>query len=174
MVSRNAMYQDPRVAAVGRSLFHVDDEGRVSRRLKIPNHLRILRALWEQRPAELLPRLTCPVLVLPARQSSDDPEFAAVKIANVQRALELQPRARVRWFEETVHDVPLQRPVELTKELLCFADEVSGRTASGSGDVAKRVGGAEADDGAVAGAGVVGGAGGGIGAAGRAGGAGGG
>src|SRR4051794_26366270 len=133
MVSRNAMYQDPRVAAVGRSLFHVDDEGRVSRRLKIPNHLRILRALWEQRPAELLPQLRCPVLVLPARQSSDDPEFAAVKVANVQRALDLQPRARVRWFEETVHDLPLQRPAELTEELLAFAAAVfSRRPASAS------------------------------------------
>ena len=127
MLSRNSMYQDPRVAAVGRSLFHIDDEGRVSRRLKIPNHLRILRALWEQRPAELLPQLTCPVLLLPARQSSDDPEFAAAKVVNIQRALDVQPKARVRWFEETVHDVPLQRPDALTEELLAFADRFSRR-----------------------------------------------
>src|SRR4029450_13827058 len=75
MTSRNGMYEDPRVAAVGRSLFHFDGEGRIARRLKIPNHLRVLRALWEQRPAELLPQVDCPVLVLPARQGSEDPEW---------------------------------------------------------------------------------------------------
>jgi hypothetical protein len=46
-----------------------------------------------------------------------------VKVANVERALALQPRARVRWFEETIHDVPLQRPDELATELRTLADE---------------------------------------------------
>jgi pimeloyl-ACP methyl ester carboxylesterase len=106
---------------VGRSLFHVDDNGRVSRRFRIPNHMQVVRALWEQRPTELLGRLTCPVLILPARQASDTGDWLASKAANVQRALELQPAARVRWFEDTVHDVPLQRPEELADELQAFA-----------------------------------------------------
>src|SRR6185437_12491413 len=114
----NGVYRDPRVEAIGRSLFHIDAEGRIARRLKIPNHLRILRALWEQRPAELLPRVQCPVLLLPARQATEDPEWSASKAATIQRGLDLQPNARVRWFEDTVHDVPLQRPAELVEELL--------------------------------------------------------
>jgi pimeloyl-ACP methyl ester carboxylesterase len=85
--------------------------------------MQIVRALWEQRPAELPPRVQCPVLLLPARQASDPPEFASAKAAGISRALELQPRARVRWFENTVHDVPLQRPDELATELLAFADQ---------------------------------------------------
>ena len=63
------------------------------------------------------------MLILPARQASDAPEMAASKDRNVQRALALQPRARVRWFEETIHDVPLQRPDELAAELLAFAEQ---------------------------------------------------
>jgi pimeloyl-ACP methyl ester carboxylesterase len=121
MARNNGAYVDPRVEAVGRSLFHVDADGRVSRRFRIPNHMQVVRALWEQRPAELLPRLECPVLILPARQASDAPDWLASKVANVQRALELQPAARVRWFEDTVHDVPLQRPAELADELHGFA-----------------------------------------------------
>ena len=39
------------------------------------------------------------------------------------RALEIQPQARARWFENTVHDVPLQRPEELAGELQSFVDE---------------------------------------------------
>jgi pimeloyl-ACP methyl ester carboxylesterase len=121
----NGMYRDPRIEAVGRSLFSIDAEGRVSRRLTIPNHLKILRALWEQRPAELLPHVQCPLLVLPARQKSDPPDRQAARAASTRRVLELQPNARVRWFEDTVHDVPLQRPEELAAELLDFGKMVS-------------------------------------------------
>src|SRR5712692_9611179 len=124
MARNNGAYVDPRVEAFGRSLFHVDADGRVSRRFRIPNHMQVVRALWEQRPAELLTILECPLLILPARQSSDAPEWLASKAANVQRAVELLPGTRVRWFEDTVHDVPLQRPAELADELYAFAQSV--------------------------------------------------
>jgi pimeloyl-ACP methyl ester carboxylesterase len=120
MTSNNPAYVDPRAEAVGRSLFNVDADGRVSRRFRISNHMQVVRALWEQRPAELLPQITCPLLILPARQSSDAAEWRASKVASVERVLELQPQARVRWFEDTVHDVPLQRPEELARELQAF------------------------------------------------------
>jgi pimeloyl-ACP methyl ester carboxylesterase len=124
MARNNGAYVDPRVENVGRSLFQVDAEGRVSRRFRIPNHMQVVRAQWEQRPAELLPRLTCPVLILPARQASDTGDWLASKAASIQRALDLQPAARVRWFEDTVHDVPLQRSEELADELRAFAQGV--------------------------------------------------
>jgi pimeloyl-ACP methyl ester carboxylesterase len=130
-ISRNnGALADARVEAVSRSLFHVDAEGRISRRFRIPNHMQVVRALWEQRPAELLPLLKCPVLLLPARQPSDPPDWLAMKVANTQRALQLQPNARVRWFEDTIHDVPLQRPEELSAELRSFAIDILGARAS--------------------------------------------
>jgi pimeloyl-ACP methyl ester carboxylesterase len=128
MTNNNGAYRDPRAEAVGRSLFHIDSDGRISRRLKIPNHLRILRSLWEQRPAELLPLLQCPVLLLPARQSSDQPEWQSNKKSAIERALAIQARSRVRWFEDTVHDIPLHRPDELAEELLTFAAQLPEAT----------------------------------------------
>ena len=125
MSRNNGAYTDPRAEAVGRSLFRVDAEGRVTRRFRIPNHMQVVRALWEQRPAELLPRVACPVLILPARQASDPPEMKANKIASVDRALQLQPHARVRWFDDTVHDVPLQRPRELATEVSEFVRRIA-------------------------------------------------
>jgi pimeloyl-ACP methyl ester carboxylesterase len=124
MHARNGALADPRVEAVSRSLFDIDAEGRIRRRFRIPNHLKIVRALWEQRPAELLPRLRCPLLVLPARQSSDPPEARAAKAEAIARVVQLRPQARVRWFEDTIHDVPLQRPNELAAELVAFAHDV--------------------------------------------------
>ena len=38
----------------------------------------------------------------------------------------LRPDARVVWFEDTVHDIPLQRPAALAAELARFAAEVTG------------------------------------------------
>jgi pimeloyl-ACP methyl ester carboxylesterase len=122
--SNNGAYPPARANAVWQSLFDVDAEGRVTRRFRIPNHMQVVRALWEQRPAELLGRVECPILILPARQSTESSEMAASKGAAVARAQQLQPRARVRWFENTVHDVPLQRPEELAAELLMLAGEV--------------------------------------------------
>jgi pimeloyl-ACP methyl ester carboxylesterase len=123
MSSRNGFYSEERAEAMGRSLFHIDADGRITRRFRIPNHMQIVRALWGQRPAELLPKLECPILLLPARQSSDSSDIASSKAAAMKRALELQPKARVRWFDNTIHDVPLQRPDDLAAELVTFAEE---------------------------------------------------
>jgi len=128
MSRNNGAFADPRAEAVGRSLFHVDAAGRVSRRFRIPNHMQVVRAMWEQRPSELLARVTSPLLIMPTRQASDAPEMLANKSAAVQRAIELQPAARVRWFEDSVHDVPLQRPEEVAAELLAFARQVLSKT----------------------------------------------
>jgi pimeloyl-ACP methyl ester carboxylesterase len=125
MSHNNGAYADPRAEAVGRSLFHIDADGRVRRRFRIPNHMKVVRALWEQRPAELLARVQCPVLLLPARQSAEASDFSSAKAASVERALQIQPLARVRWFENTVHDVPLQRPDELAAELLSLVNQVA-------------------------------------------------
>lgn len=124
MARSSATYADPRAEAVGRSLFRIDSEGRIARRFRISNHMQVVRALWSERPAELLPRVQCPMLILPARQPSDPSGMLERKTAAVDRALALQPQARVRWFDDTIHDVPLQRPVELAMELLGFVGEV--------------------------------------------------
>jgi pimeloyl-ACP methyl ester carboxylesterase len=131
MARNNGAFATPQAEAVGRSLFHIDDTGRISRRFRIPNHMQVVRALWEQRPAELLSKVSCPVLLLPARQSSDAGDFRNAKEAGVVRALQIQPRARVRWFEDTVHDVPIQRPGELAAELLSFVDRTLQPLAAG-------------------------------------------
>jgi pimeloyl-ACP methyl ester carboxylesterase len=110
--------------AFGQSLYEIDAGGHIKRRFRIPNHMQVVRSLWEQRPAELLPHIAAPLLVLPARRSTDDSGMLANKAAGVQRVLELNRNARVRWFEETVHDIPLQRPVELADELGAFAASV--------------------------------------------------
>jgi pimeloyl-ACP methyl ester carboxylesterase len=101
----------------------VDDHGVARARFRFDNHLQVIDALHGQRPPALYPLVDCPVLLCPA----GDGEPAEAKAAAVGRALDLLPSAAVTWFEDTMHDVPLQRPAELAAELARFAKEVSGR-----------------------------------------------
>ncbi len=118
---------DPRLETFFRSLFHVDSDGRIRRRFRVPNHLKVVRALWEHRPVDLLREVRCPVLVLPARQENDPLEMRLAKESGAERATAVQPLARVRWFDDTIHDVPLQRPDELAAELRAFSLGLEGR-----------------------------------------------
>ncbi len=134
MRSREIPGDDPGVEGAMRSLFHVDAEGRIRRRFRIPNHMQVVRALWEHRPIEDLQRVTCPVLALPARKG-DDAGWSSAKLAAAERAAEVHPDFRLRWFEDTIHDVPLQRPAELAAEISSFVRGVvacapTGRSAS--------------------------------------------
>jgi pimeloyl-ACP methyl ester carboxylesterase len=104
----------------------VDDQGVARARFHFDNHMQVVDALWGQRPEALFPLVDHPALLCPA----DDGQVAAAKRGAVARALELFGSATVTWFEDTMHDIPLQRPAELAAELARFADharEVSGR-----------------------------------------------
>jgi pimeloyl-ACP methyl ester carboxylesterase len=100
----------------------VDADGVARARFRFENHMQVVDALYEQRPSSLYAQVSCPVLLLPA--GSD--EFATLKRPAVDLAAERLPDARVVWFDDTVHDIPLQRPAALAAELARFATEVTG------------------------------------------------
>jgi pimeloyl-ACP methyl ester carboxylesterase len=105
----------------------VDDRGVARSRFRFDNHMQVVDALYDQRPAALYPLVDCPVLLCVAGDPADGGELAVAKRDAVGRALELLPSAHVTWYEDTMHDIPLQRPGELAAELARFAKEVSGR-----------------------------------------------
>src|SRR6266496_3250141 len=114
--------REPWVAGFLRAGVEVDAAGTASARFHFDNHMQVVDALYEQRPSRLLAALTCPVLLCPAGG-----QRAPAKRSAIGRALELLPDARVTWFEDAVHDIPLQHPVELAATLAGFAMEVGGR-----------------------------------------------
>jgi pimeloyl-ACP methyl ester carboxylesterase len=104
------------------------DAGGVARsRFRFDNHMQVVDALYDQRPAALYPLVDCPALLCPADDPADHGKLAEAKRDAVGRALELLPSAHVTWYEDTMHDIPLQRPAELAADLARFAHEVSGR-----------------------------------------------
>ena len=100
--------------------FEVTEQGTIRRRLSIPYHMKILRALWEQRPRELYPKVKKPVLICPAEDGSN-PEWAAVKGAQVDAAQFGLAVAEVHWFHQTHHDIHIHRPNELASLFLTTA-----------------------------------------------------
>ncbi len=117
-------YWGPAVEATMRGSFAIGPDGRVRPQLSRANHMKVLRALWEQRPSQFYTQVRCPTLIVPARRSGPDPrgeQYRAARELQVARAAAGIPGARVHWMEETVHDVPLHRPRELAAAILDLA-----------------------------------------------------
>lgn len=117
------------VADIVLANFTVTEEDTLRRPLRIPYHMQIARALYEQKLSELYPRVRCPLLICPAIPPTPHDErttqFVALKQQGAEQAQRANDQARLEWFEETVHDVPLHRPERLGKVLSDF-----GRTCS--------------------------------------------
>jgi hypothetical protein len=87
--------------------------------------MKIAREIWEQKPSELYPRITSPVLMVPAIKHSDDPQrdlWTRAKLEGIETAKELLPDVRVLPMENTIHDVPVQRPTELAAAIIEFGE----------------------------------------------------
>lgn len=99
-------------------------EGKVYRRLPIPDHMKIAREIWEQDTAVLWDRVHCPVLMVPALKESQDPRsilWTKAKLQGIETAKRKLKSAMVVPMEDTIHDVPIQRPQELAAAIIEFA-----------------------------------------------------
>jgi len=97
----------------------IDERGVVRPRLTRERHMLILRALWEHRPSQLYGKVRCPALVIAAEAPdlAADPDRLREKRRTVALAEQRLARARILWMRETIHDVPLQRPGELSQAI---------------------------------------------------------
>lgn len=103
--------------------FRIDADEKIYRRLPIPKHMQIARAIYEKQTFELFARVRCPILICPASEPPRDEraeQFLLLKQAGAARAAQTNPRVQTHWFENTIHDVPLQRPAELAEVIRAF------------------------------------------------------
>ncbi len=99
--------------------FDVLEGGFVRARLSRDNHMRIIEALWEHKPSTLYASVECPVLIMPARRKGDDSPAARRfgREESVRAASAKLPVSEIVWLEDSIHDVPLQRP-QLVAEVI--------------------------------------------------------
>lgn len=104
-------------------------DGKVYRPLAIPNHMKIARAIFDQRPSEMLRDVKTPVLIVPAvreGESEQEKRWQEYRERGLAAIREVRPDIRVVRMEDTVHDVPVQRPNALATVIAEFVEEVAG------------------------------------------------
>lgn len=113
-----ALEVTPEVETAVLSVVHVDSHGRIRPRLSRANHLRILRALWEQDPIELLRRVGVPTLIVAARPAAGSADPYHLDRRSAARAVRaIGGPARFEWLDG-IHDLPLQRPEALARRIV--------------------------------------------------------
>ena len=128
LVLRGKLEITPEVEAVFLSLMRVDADGTIHPRLSRANHLRILRALWEQDALSLLRRVRVPTLVLAVRSApgeTDSAGFMQEKERAAGSVRAIGDPVRFAWIEG-IHDLPLQRPATLASRIRRSASSVTG------------------------------------------------
>jgi pimeloyl-ACP methyl ester carboxylesterase len=106
---------------VVRRSFVTGVDGIMRRRTPIPEHMKIVRSMWEDRLNEVHARVRCPVLFVLARNEAGG-HLAGAKEAAVAEVQEANPRVEVEWID-SVHDVPLAEPAELADRIARFASD---------------------------------------------------
>ena len=117
----------PEVETIIRSIIKIDTHDRVGPRLSRTNHMRILRAMYDQRPKEVVAKVDAPVLFFAARpRRGDDSErdFYEMKKRSTAVIRKANPHVRIEWIA-SIHDIPIDRPVELAERISRFATTVT-------------------------------------------------
>ena len=106
---RHPDWSDDGVAATLAN-FETRPDGTIRPLLTLDRHLRLLRALWEHRPAHVLPKVTVPVLLVVAGDPGEDGEAVAAKAEDVKAAAATLHTLSVHWMAPADHDLHVQKP----------------------------------------------------------------
>jgi pimeloyl-ACP methyl ester carboxylesterase len=105
--------------------FEVRADGTVAPHLTYENHMKVVRAMWEFPTYDRFDRVRCPSLIVAARredpQTRNEDAFLRAKARGEDQARARLVDGRFLWLDDTDHDIPLHRPLELAELLLDLA-----------------------------------------------------
>lgn len=109
--------------------FEIDENETIQPRLNFERHMKIVRAMWEFQTYVAYSGVRCPVLLVPAHpgevMTQEQKDFLMLKEQGVRRITGANPGVRVEWMQDSIHDIPLQRPVELAELIAAFSESSS-------------------------------------------------
>ena len=85
--------------------------------------MQVIEAFWNHQPSELFPDITCPVLYLPARMPDNTSHRNSMKDDMIRLASESLTTFNTIWLENSIHDVPIQKPELLSSIILSEIDK---------------------------------------------------
>jgi pimeloyl-ACP methyl ester carboxylesterase len=104
-----------------------EDEGRIYPNLSLNHHMQILRAMWDFDIYQHYRRLRCPVLLVtalpPGPYGPEEEAYIASKRKGVAAVQQIVKDLSLTWMADTIHDIPLQKPVELGEIMASFINQ---------------------------------------------------
>jgi pimeloyl-ACP methyl ester carboxylesterase len=95
--------------------------GTLRPRLSLEHHMEIAHNLFDANGFELMAKVRCPVLFIPAGHPDHEDSPKVRSMAKVREVL--GDRATIAWVDG-VHDLPVQRPVEVATAITAFLKEI--------------------------------------------------
>ena len=102
------------------NIVRLREDDTVEPRLEFENHLQIIGAMWDQQVYALYAQLHCPVRLIVAEHTSDEQDRARAEFKNegLLKIQQANPAVSIMKMENTIHDIPLQRPEQLAQSIL--------------------------------------------------------
>ncbi len=103
------------------NIVQLREDDTVAPRLDFENHLQVIGAMWDQPVFDLYKQVRCPVtLIVAERQPTNESmkAFMDMRQQGIAHIQKIRPGIRVVRMQDTIHDIPLQRPEELAEELV--------------------------------------------------------
>ena len=104
------------------TMVYEDAEGQIRDILHPDNHAQVIRAMWDQPPATVLPQITCPAMIVAAGPRPDraGSDFSIRREEMVTAAAGFLKDGQVHWIPNTIHDIGYHKPVELAGLIKIF------------------------------------------------------
>ena len=110
---------------VVQTMVYEDEDGQIQDILHPDHHYQVLQAMWNDPPSAILPRMSCPSLIVAAGPRPDraNSEFSRRRQIMVAAAEKDLKNGRVHWLPDTIHDIGYHKPQELARLISEFLHE---------------------------------------------------
>ena len=110
---------------VVQTMVYQDENGQIQDILHPDHHYQVLQAMWDEPPSAILPRMSCPSLIVAAGPRPDraNSEFSRRRQIMVAAAEKDLKNGGVHWVPDTIHDIGYHKPKELARLISEFLRE---------------------------------------------------
>ncbi len=110
---------------VVQTMVYQDEDGQIQDILRPDKHYQALQSMWNEPPSAILPRMSCPSLIVAAGPRPDraNSEFSRRRQIMVAAAEKDLKNGRVHWVPDTIHDIGYHKPQELARLISEFLRE---------------------------------------------------
>ena len=113
------------VERIVQTMVYEDGDGQIRDILHPDHHAQVIRAMWDYPPSTIMPKVSCPTLIVPAGPTPDraGSGYARMRQVMVAAAAAAMPGCRVHWILNTIHDIGYDKPGELAGVIREFLTE---------------------------------------------------